>query len=78
MIFGPERTITLLAVVGGPVLMILIIMSFLAVGNKISPHEEPFFKIYIYMVLNDYHKLRNYERMLHLAGHDTMNRPGNQ
>ena len=42
------------------------------------PHEEPFFKIYIYMVLNDYHKLRNYERMLHLAGHDTMNRPGNQ
>ena len=39
------------------------------------PPTEPHFKIYIFMVLNDYHKLLNYERKLHLAGHDTMNRP---
>ena len=39
------------------------------------PHEEPFFKLYIYMVLSNYNKLRNYERKLHLQGHDTMNSP---
>ena len=36
-------------------------------------HTEPFFKLYILMVLNDYNKLRNYERQLHLQGHDTIN-----
>ena len=35
--------------------------------------KEPFFKAYIFMVLNDYNKLLNLERNLHLAGHDTMN-----
>ena len=37
------------------------------------PHTEPYFKIWIFMVLNDYQKLLKYERDLHLAGHDTMN-----
>ena len=35
--------------------------------------REPFFKAYIFMVVNDYNKLLNLERKLHLAGHDTMN-----
>ena len=35
--------------------------------------KEPFFKAYILMVLNDYNKLLNVERKLHLQGHDTMN-----
>ena len=35
---------------------------------------EPFFKLYVFMVLNDYNKLRNYERKLHAEGHDTMNK----
>ena len=47
-------------------------------GLQNVPHEEPYFKIYIYMVLNDYHKLLNYERKLHLAGHDTLNKPSCQ
>ena len=42
---------------------------------KNMPHIEHYFKIYIFMVLNDYHKLLNYERKLHLAGHDTLNKP---
>ena len=42
------------------------------------PHVEPYYSICIYMVLNDYHKLLNYERKLHLAGHDTLNRPSVQ
>ena len=33
-------------------------------------HEEPFFKAYIYMVVNDYNTLLNIERRLHLAGHE--------
>ena len=39
------------------------------------PHNEPYFKSYIYMVLNDYNKLLNLEKRLHLAGHDTLNNP---
>ena len=35
------------------------------------PLIEPYFKTYAFMRLNDYNKLRNYERKLH-AGHDTM------
>ena len=42
--------------------------------EKNIPHNEPDFKLYILMVLNDYNKLLNYERMLHLGGHDTINR----
>ena len=40
-----------------------------------QPHVEPYFKLYAFMVLNDYSKLRNLERKLHLQGHDTMNKP---
>ena len=35
---------------------------------------EPFFKMYMFMALSDYNKLRCYERKLHAQGHDTMNR----
>ena len=35
--------------------------------------KEPYFKLYIMMVLNDYHKLRSVERNLHLQNHDTIN-----
>lgn len=38
-----------------------------------STPREPYFKAYIFMVLNDYNKLLNVERKLHLAGHDTLN-----
>ena len=38
------------------------------------PLIEPFFKMYAFMSLNDYNKLRNYERKLHAEGHDTMNK----
>ena len=37
-------------------------------------HVEPYFKLYVLMVLNDYNKLLNYERKSHLEGHDTLNR----
>ena len=36
---------------------------------------EPFFEIKVFMVLNDYNKLLDYETKLHSQGHDTMNRP---
>ena len=36
--------------------------------------QEPFFKAFIFMVANDYNKLLNLERKLHLDGHDTLNR----
>ena len=39
------------------------------------PHTEPFFKLFGFMEVNDYSKLRNIERKLHLAGVDTINRP---
>ena len=38
-----------------------------------KPLKEPFFKLYIFMVMNDYNKLRNMERRLHLLNYDTMN-----
>ena len=41
--------------------------------NKGMLHSEPCFKLYVFMVLNDYNKLRNHERRLHLQGHDTIN-----
>ena len=41
--------------------------------SKKATKQEPFFKAYIYMVVNDYNKLLNLERKLHLAGHDTLN-----
>ena len=39
------------------------------------PHIEPFFKLYAFMEVNDYSKLRSIERKLHLAGVDTINKP---
>ena len=36
--------------------------------------REPYFRLYVFMVLSNYEKLRNYERKLHLEGHDTINR----
>ncbi len=43
--------------------------------NNNMPHNEPFFKLYVFMTVNDYTKLINFERQLHLQGHDTINRP---
>ena len=43
--------------------------------NNNMPHDEPYFKLYAYMEVNDYSKLRNIERKLHLQGHDTINQP---
>ena len=34
---------------------------------------EPFFKLYVFMTVNDYSKLRSQERNLHLQNHDTIN-----
>ena len=34
---------------------------------------EPYFKLYAFMRLTNYSNLRNYERKLHLEGHDTIN-----
>ena len=42
-----------------------------AITNNLSL-GEPFFKLHILMVVNDYNKLLNYET--HSQGHDTMNR----
>ena len=38
-----------------------------------TEHKEPYFKLYVFMVLNDYSKLRAHERRLHLDNHDTIN-----
>ena len=38
------------------------------------PANEPYFRMYMFMALSDYNKLRNYERKLHAQGHDTLNR----
>ena len=38
------------------------------------PLSEPFFKLYAYMTLSNYNKLRTYEKKLHAKGFDTMNR----
>ena len=38
---------------------------------------EPYFKLYVFMVLNDYSKLRAQERHLHLQNHDTINSTNN-
>ena len=43
--------------------------------NYNIPHDEPFFKLYVYMACSDYNKLLNIERSLHVAGHDTLNNP---
>ena len=37
------------------------------------PAIEPFFKLYMFMAVSDYNKLRNYESKLHSKNHDTMN-----
>ena len=37
------------------------------------PLIEPFFKLYLFMSLSNYNKLRNYESKLFAEGHDTMN-----
>ena len=42
-------------------------------SQQSKPLEEPFFKLYVFMVMNDYNKLRNMERRLHLLNYDTMN-----
>ena len=38
------------------------------------PHVEPFFKLYAFMVVSDYSKLRNHERRLYLDGHDNIHK----
>ena len=45
------------------------------VHNCVSamPLVEPYFKLYAFMRLKNYNNLRNYERKLHLEGHDTIN-----
>ena len=35
--------------------------------------EEPYFKLFVFIKINDYNKLRNYERLFHSRGYDTMN-----
>ena len=47
---------------------------YLCSKNNNMPLCEPFFKLNVFMVVNDYNKLRNYETKLHSQGHDTMNR----
>ena len=37
------------------------------------PPTEPFFDLYVFMVVNDYNRLRSLERKLHLQNHDTIN-----
>ena len=41
--------------------------------NKNVPHNEPFFKLFAFMTVSDYTKLRNHERRLYLGGHDNIN-----
>ena len=38
---------------------------------------EPFFKLFLLMVCNSYHKLLSYESALHARGFDTLNNPNN-
>ena len=38
-----------------------------------KPHTEPFFKLFVFMKLSNYHKLRDQERRLHLLNFDTIN-----
>ena len=40
--------------------------------SKGLPPSEPFFLLFCLMACNDYHKLLNIERKLHLKGHDTV------
>jgi hypothetical protein len=40
--------------------------------SKGLPPSEPFFLLFCLMACNDYHKLLNIERNLHLKGHDTV------
>ena len=42
--------------------------------DKGKPLVEPFFKLHIMMVCNDYHKLLDYENKFHSQGLDTMNK----
>ena len=39
--------------------------------------KEPFFKLFVFMVLNNFGKLRAHERRLHLENHDTINASNN-
>ena len=41
--------------------------------SKEVPLIEPFFKLYIMMVVNDYSKLHDYESKFHYLGYDVMN-----
>ena len=41
---------------------------------KSSPINEPYFKLFAYLKLSDYQKLRGYENMFHRRNYDTMNR----
>ena len=38
------------------------------------PLVEPYFKMYVYLTIADYQKLRDYESLFHSRGYDTMNR----
>ena len=46
-------------------------------SEKGMPLVEPFFKYYILMVCNSYHKLLAYESDLHARGFDTINNSHN-
>ena len=46
--------------------------------KKQKPHTEPFFKLYVFMKLSNYHKLRDQERRLHLLNYDTINSTHNK
>ena len=43
--------------------------------SKGVPHQEPYFRLNAFMVVNDYSKLRNIERKFHLRGYDSINKP---
>ena len=36
--------------------------------------KEPYFKLYVFLKLNNYSNLRNYEKMFHSRGYDTINK----
>ena len=42
--------------------------------KKINVQNEPYFKLMVFMELNDVNKLLVYENYLHKQGHDTINR----
>ena len=44
-------------------------------SNKLEvPINEPYFKVYAYLKLSDYNKLRSYESLFHARNYDTINK----